>query len=279
MKVVLIGYGNVGKEIEKVLLENNISVELIVKSSGIYSKHSKIDTNDNFANYLDAESELLISVPSRGDGSEMLDYYLKPLEIGACIVTCEKAVLAHHWGLVQKFRGQIRYSATVGGNSGILPAVSNYQGKIEEIKAVINGTLNYMSDAFANKRKESDIFRDVMTFGFTDPGSNSLQDVFQNELRDISYKTAILANHSNLYDKITPNDLSIEPYRDNTRCAVILNKQRITAGFLAFEDTSWFPTGVNNCLYVNGVKVAEGPGAGGRITAERMFKDLQELQD
>ena len=228
---------------------------------------------------MDSESVVFISVPSRGDGSEMLDYYLKPLEAGARIVTCEKAVLAHHWELVQKFGAQIRYSATVGGNSGILPAISSYQGEIKEIKAVVNGTLNYVSDAFAHKREENDIFRDVTTLGYTDPGSHDLQEVFTNELKDVAYKTAILANHSGLYDKtITPDDLRVEAYKDGTRCAVILNEQEITSGFLAFSDTSWFPSGVTNCLYINGEKVAEGPGAGGRITAERMLKDFQEFQ-
>ena len=280
MKIILIGSGNVGGEAEKVLAENDIPTEVVIRSSGVYSKGSYIDTNNNFANYVDAESVVFISVPSRGDGSEMLDYYVKTLELGARIVTCEKAVLAHHWDLVQKFKGQIRYSATVGGNSGILPAIRNYQGRIDEIRAVINGTLNYVSDALAQKREENDIFHDVVTRGFTDPGPHNLQEVFQNELKDVSYKTAILANHSGLYEKIfTPNDFNVEPYKESTRCAVVLNKGGIRAGFLAFEDTSWFPTGVNNCCYVNGVKVAEGPGAGGRITAERMFKDFQEFQD
>src|SRR3989344_3145459 len=77
----------------------------------------------------------------------------------------------------------------------------------------------------------------------------------------------------------TSRTFFVRLYKESTRCAVVLNKGGIRAGFLAFEDTSWFPTGVNNCCYVNGVKVAEGPGAGGRITAERMFKDFQEFQD
>ncbi len=278
MKVILIGSGNVGGEVEKVLVENNIPVALVVRSSGVYSNGSQIDTSDNFAKYVDAESMVCISIPSRGDGSEMLDYYVKTLELGARIVTCEKAVLAHHFDLVQKFNGQIRYSATVGGNSGILPAISDYQGKIDEIKAVINGTLNYVSDALAQKRTEGDIFKDVVARGFTDPGPRDLKEVFQNELKDVAYKTAILANHSGLYQEIlTPDSVHIEPYAENTRCAVVLNGEGITAGFLSFEDTSWFPKGVNNCICINGVKIAEGPGAGGRITAERMFKDFQEF--
>lgn len=276
MKIILIGSGNVGGEVEKVLAEKTIPADLVIRSSGVYSKGSHIDTNNNFAKYVDAGSVVFISVPSRGDGSEMLDYYLKPLEIGARIVTCEKAVLAHHFEIVQKFKGRIQYSATVGGNSGILPAISDYRGAIEEIKGVINGTLNYVSDALAHGRGEAGIFHDVVSRGFTDPGPHDLQEVFQNELKDVAYKTAILANHSGLYEKIiTPTDVNIEPYKEGARCAVILNKEGIKAGFRSFEDASWFPAGVNNCICINGVKVAEGPGAGGRATAERMFSDFQ----
>src|SRR3989344_2781044 len=138
MKIILIGSGNVGSEVEKVLAENGVPVELVVRSSGIYSKGSLSDGNDNFAKYVDAGTVLFISVPSRGDGSGMLHYYMKSLELGARIVTCEKAVLAYHFDLVHKYKGRIRYSAAVGGNSGILPAVTNYRGTIEEIKGVIN---------------------------------------------------------------------------------------------------------------------------------------------
>ncbi|OGG55806.1 hypothetical protein A3D71_00690 [Candidatus Kaiserbacteria bacterium RIFCSPHIGHO2_02_FULL_55_20] len=278
MKIILIGSGNVGGEVEKVLAENNIPADFVIRSSGVYSKGSHIDTNDNFAKYVDDASVVFISVPSRGDGSEMLHYYVGSFKAGARIVTCEKAVLAHHFELVQKFKERIRYSATVGGNSGILPAVSDYRGAIMEIRAVINGTLNYVSGALSQKRGEDDIFHDVVSRGFTDPGPRNLQEVFQNELKDVAYKTAILANHSGLYEKrVTPDDVQVEPYKERARCAVVLNKERIQAGFLSFEDTSWFPAGVNNCICINGVKVAEGPGAGGRATAERMFSDFQML--
>ncbi|MBI5457335.1 hypothetical protein HY971_01235 [Candidatus Kaiserbacteria bacterium] len=278
MKIILIGSGNVGKEVEKVLAENGIPVELVVRSSGVYSKGSFIDGNENFAKYVDAGSVLFISVPSRGDGSEMLHYYVESLALGARIVTCEKAVLAHHFELVQEFKERIRYSATVGGNSGILPAVSDYRGAITEIKAVINGTLNYVSGALSQKRAEDDIFRDVVSRGFTDQGPRNLREVFQNELKDVAYKTAILANHSGMYEKVfTPEDVQTEAYKENTRCAVVLSKEGIRAGFLSFEDKSWFPSGVNNCICINGEKVAEGPGAGGRATAERMFKDFQGI--
>jgi hypothetical protein len=39
------------------------------------------------------------------------------------------------------------------------------------------------------------------------------------------------------------------------------------------DDTSWFPTGVNNVLLINGHKIVEWPGAGARSTALRMCAD------
>jgi hypothetical protein len=43
------------------------------------------------------------------------------------------------------------------------------------------------------------------------------------------------------------------------------------------DDTSWFPTGVNNVLLINGQKIVEWPGAGARATAERMYVDGEHL--
>ena len=102
--------------------------------------------------------------------------------------------------------------------------------------------------------------------------------MIKNELQDVVYKTVILANHSSLCDKIiSPIDIEIEPYKNTGRCAVIIKKNFIKAGFQNFKDSFWFPSGVNNVLSINGIKVAEGLGSGGKITARKMFKDYLEL--
>ncbi len=278
MNITLIGYGNVGKEIAAVLKENNIPVDYIIRSNGVYDSKGLIDAKENFAKYIDSDSFVFISVPSRNNGEEVSGYYIKCLEKSARIITCEKAFIANHWGAVQKFKNHIKYSATVGGDSGILDAISGYEGELREIKAVVNGTLNYISNRLADGLDKNAIYKEVMEKGFAEPDSRNFNEAIENELKDVAYKTAILANYSGFYKNILmPEDIKLEKYKDSLRCFVLLSRENIRAGFMKAEDASWFPKGANNVLYINNEKMAEGAGAGGRITAERMFKDFKKL--
>ncbi|HEX5774671.1 MAG TPA: hypothetical protein VFY28_01775 [Candidatus Paceibacterota bacterium] len=267
-KIVLIGYGNVGTEVEKVLLENGHQVDGIVRSSGAQEP-----------DLFDEHTIAFISVPSRGNGDEMLHYYTNALERGARIVTCEKAVLANHWQLVTDHPGRIKYSATVGGNSGMLPAISDFEGNIEEIWAVVNGTLNYLSSALAQGQNEETIYAEVTSRGYAEPGAHSIQEVIRNELQDVAYKAAILANHSNLLSNaVKATEIELHEPEEGTGCAVHVRSGKLEAGFLPKTDRHLFPDGVNNVLYINGGKVAEGPGAGARATALRMLMDFLEFE-
>ncbi len=50
MKIFLVGYGNVGKEIHNVLKENGLRADYIVRSRGVYNKSGIIvDEKENFA--------------------------------------------------------------------------------------------------------------------------------------------------------------------------------------------------------------------------------------
>lgn len=279
MKAILVGYGNVGKELQHVLSKQGILTDFIVRNTGIYdSSNLKVDEKENISKYLDDQSVVFISTPSQGNGEEVSNYYTNAFSKHCLVITCEKAFIANHWQLVNGHRGRIKYSATVGGDSGILNAISDYKEEILEIKAVINGTLNYISDKLSQGYGKGEVYKQVVESGFAEPGSKNFEEVIKTELQDVLYKTLILANHSQLYKEIiSPKDVAIQPYKDNFRCAVVLNTQGIRSGFVELNDTSWFPQGVNNTLYINGRKIVEGLGAGGAITAERMFKDYRDL--
>ncbi|KKU53307.1 MAG: hypothetical protein UY24_C0015G0002 [Parcubacteria group bacterium GW2011_GWA1_48_11b] len=277
MKIVLVGHGNVGKELRRVISENGLEVNLIVQKDGIYDTRGlRINEIDAFPLYIDKQTFVFIAIPSNGDGEEAGVYYSESLKRGANVITCEKAFLAHNWSVVKKHRKNIKYSATVGGDSGILPAVSAFKGEIKNIRTVINGTLNYLSERVLEGIQESVLYKELLNNYFTEPGAKNLNEVIENELNDVRYKSVILANHSKIFgNTVKPDDVTLQKYQKSFRCTVLIDKrtQRIQAGFMDFSDTSWFPKGVNNVLYINDEKVAEGPGAGARITAERMFKD------
>lgn len=279
MKTILIGYGNVGKALHQVLWEYGIEVDMIVRQSGIFSSNGeKIDTIDNFDNHVDRYTVAYISVPSVSDASKHLSYYLSVLEKGGSVITCEKSVLAHYWHILKPYRNRLWYSATVGGSSGILPELHRYAWKIHDIKAVINGTLNIISEQSALGKTEAELYELVTLWGFAEPGAKNFQEVIDLEMQDVLYKAVIFANHSWLYhDVVTLSDIIVEPFKLGARCMLVADKHHIRAGFMYDDDTSWFPTGVNNILLINGQKIVEWPGAGARATALRMHTDGQYL--
>ncbi|MFA6897871.1 MAG: hypothetical protein WC250_00500, partial [Candidatus Paceibacterota bacterium] len=266
MKIILVGYGNVGKELRQVLSEHGFSAEYIVRTGGIYDSNDFIiDTTENFHRYLDKDSVVFISTPSIGIGKISEFYYKKPLEAGARVITCEKAFLANNWEFVKKYSGKIKYSATVGGDSGILDAISDYKGEIKEIRAVVNGTLNYIGEKFSRGIKTEEAYSEVVAKGFAEPGSKNFEEVIENELRDVLYKAVITVNHSKLFNRVVkPADVAVSKYQVGLRCSILINKNEIKAGFIKVPEDFKFPKGVNNCLYINGEKIIEGPGAGGR---------------
>ncbi len=281
MKIILVGYGNVGKELRRVLGERGISTNFIVRSTGIYGAGDlKMDERKNFPAYVDEQSAVFIAMPSRGNGDEVAPYYAAGLDKKCLVITCEKAYLANHWEFIKRHEGKTGYSATVGGNAGILNAIADFKSEIVEIRAVVNGTLNYVIEKLARGDNKNEVCAEAVAAGFAEPGASGFDELIALELQDVLYKTAILANHSHLYEKtIRPVDIRIQPFKKNAQCAVVLTRQGIRAGFLELDDTAWFPAGANNVLYINNEKIVEGPGAGAAPTAERMFKDYQDLID
>lgn len=279
MKTILIGYGNVWKILHEVLKENGIEVDLIVRHSGIFSSNGEIvDTIDNFDTRVDKYTVAYISLPSSINAAQHLPYYLNVLEKGGSVITCEKSVLAHYWHILKPYRNHLWYSATVGGNSGILPELHRYEWKIHDIKAVINGSLNIISEQSAIGKTEEELYELVTTWGFAEPGAKNFQEVIDLEMQDVLYKAVIFANHSWLYhDVVTLSDIIVEPFKSRARCMFVADKHHIRAWFMYDDDTLWFPTGVNNVLLINGQKIVEWPWAWARATAERMYADGAHL--
>ncbi len=146
----------------------------------------------------------------------------------------------------------------MGGNSGILPELHRYEGKIHDVKAVINGTLNVISEQSALGKTEEELYTLVTSGGFAEPGAKNFQEVIDLEMKDVLYKAVIFANHSGLYhDVVTLSDIIVESFKSGARCMLVADKHHIRAGFMYDDDSSWFPTGVNNVLLINGQKIVE----------------------
>ncbi len=279
--IAILGLGSVGQKLEDLLQERGLHADLTVRTPGIHRDALRIGKANELASHVDKKTTVFVSLPS--NGSAHRHYYEEILAQGASIVTCEKAVLANHWELVRDNPGRIKYSATVGGGSGILPAITRFQHEspqpIREIWAVVNGTLNYAADRLEEGISHDQVFDEAVQERIAEPGSEDFADMSEREFADVILKTAILANHSGMYDGIVrPRDVDeyVYEYQPGSRCSVRLTPGKIEAGYLPLLPPR-VPEGVDNVVFVNGIKLAEGPGAGARATAERMFADYQEL--
>ena len=140
----------------------------------------------------------------------------------------------------------------------MLTHLHQYERKIHDIKAVINGTLNVISEQSSRGISEEAMYEMVTTQGYAEPGSKNFQEVIEMEMQDVAYKAVIFANHLGLYHGVvTLADIMLEPFQVGARCMIVADKHHIRAGFMYDSDTSWFPTGVNNTLLINGQKIVE----------------------
>jgi homoserine dehydrogenase len=202
------------------------------------------------------------------------------------VVTCEKGALANYWQTLEPFLPLIGYSATVGGGTKMLTEISNYKNKaeIQNITAVVNGTLNYISSSFKEGKKEGEILQEVLLGGYAEPGANDFESIVQGELKDVVKKAVIIANHSELLDrvvKLTDVNISFNGINDlrTKRCIVKIDQNKVEAGFIEDTFASWLPSGVDNTLFINGKEVKTGPGAGADPTTHVMISDMENLMN
>lgn len=276
---IIIGYGNVGKACERTLHDHGLFPAYIVESTGIYTHETMsaplTKTTTTFTEIAALAPTAFIAVPSIAS-DPVLRMYTNILTNGGRVITCEKATLAYHWNELLAYRTQLRYTATVGGNSGILPALTAYTpASIHTLEAVLNGTLNFVHERMQLSPHKEQVFEEAKKQGYCEPSAQNFTEMIEAELHDVRLKTTILANHSGMYTHtITPKEVEMTPFRPGYCCSVRLTPTRIEAGYIT-PPQDWFPKGIMNSARVNGTIIASGKGAGAMITAERMYTDFR----
>lgn len=279
-RAILFGYGNIGKVLGSKLSEENISLQYIVTSKGIFNselvKQGDLSDWKNFANEIDVA---FITIPTTGEGEIAFEYEKFFLEKNIPVVTCEKASVAYNFEYLKKFKNFFKYNASVGGGTRMLQKILEYKKEnIKEIKGVMNGTLNFIGDSLKKGKERDQIVKEILEKGFAEPGATNFEEIIKGEVNDVKLKTTIIANMSGLFSKVMkPEDLAFNMADPAKRCIVKMNERGIEVGFLEENDNDWLPDGVNNVLYVNGEKQCEGPGAGRDATVGSMIADLKSL--
>lgn len=216
MKMGLIGYGNVGKALIKLIHERKLPIEVkyILKSDGgilnkdglnlgeIVDKNIKDDShwidNLSFSELIDEDIDYLVELTSTNikTGEPALSFIKTALSKGINVVTGNKGPILLEYKklktLAEKTGVYLGIGCTVGG---ALPSIScgKYDAagaKIESIEGVLNGTTNYILNAmkFENKTYE-EALNNAKEIGIAE--KDSYLDV---KGYDTAIKTIILSN-------------------------------------------------------------------------------------
>lgn len=148
-----------------------------------------------------------IVVECMGGTEPARTFLVKSLEAGKSIVTSNKEMFAKFWpeleAAAQKTGAGLYYEATTGGGMPIIRTMTTAMqaNNILEIKAIINGTTNYILTRMTEENADyAEVLKDAQALGYAE--ANPVADV---EGYDSSYKLSILSSLA--FNKRLPVDL------------------------------------------------------------------------
>ena len=198
-RVVLAGFGTVGRSVATVLAGLTDEVELVavldrraaIKRAGWLD--DRVHWTDSLDEALDRDADVFVELIGGLDPAE--HWIRRALERGISVVTANKQVIAHAGPALMALaasRGcQLRFEASVAGGVPVIRAIeSGLAGdRLTQVAGILNGTCNYILTrmerdgvAFADALKEAQ----ALGFAEADPS----QDI---DGRDARAKLAILA--------------------------------------------------------------------------------------
>ena len=208
VNVGLLGVGTVGSGVVKILHQNadiirkRLGFELNLKK--VYSNSIKEDVvgllDDKIASSADElfGDDIDVVVELIGGTTFAKDFILKAIEAKKSVVTANKALLAEYgyeiFSKAFENKVDIGYEASVAGGIPIIKAIKESLGanNIKSIKAIVNGTCNYiLSEMFYNEMSFDDALKNAQKEGFAEA-----DPTFDIEGIDSAHKMAILSSIS-----------------------------------------------------------------------------------
>ena len=224
------------------------------------------------------------------------------LSAGKSVVTANKEVMAKRGpallDLAEANRAELRYEASVGGGIPVIGVLQRdlQANDVSSVRAIINGTTNYMITAMSRDGKSyDDALAEAQHLGYAEADPTSDVDGI-----DAAYKLAILASLA-FHSQVGPEDV----YRDGIRSLAARDfvhardlgyairmlatarqtplglDLRVHPTLVPTEDPMAAVDGVLNAVAVSGdligSVVLEGPGAGAGATSSAVVADILEV--
>jgi len=312
--VGLLGLGNVGSGVVKLLADNMAAVEqrlgarVVVRKIAVRAAEKrrlvdvdkKLLTTDVNAVIDDPAVEIVVELV--GGDSEAREYVLRAIEKKKHVVTANKALLAIHgselFSLAESKDVDIYFEAAVCGGVPIIRALREglASDRIQEIRGIVNGTSNFILTAMTDEGRPFDeILKEAQAAGYAEAEPSLDVDGY-----DAAHKLAVLCLVA-FGAKVKFEDIYVEGLRG---LAPIDFEYAKKFGFIikplviarAHEDgiearvhpamvpERWLlasVSGVNNAVYVSSAALGNsmyyGRGAGMMATAVAVVSDVLEV--
>ncbi|MGE0916958.1 homoserine dehydrogenase [Trichlorobacter lovleyi] len=208
IKVGLIGFGNIGAGVVRLLQENAQTVQQKVGSGIILKRIADLDiTSDRGVsvdpamlttdvNEIFNDPEISIVIELIGGYEPAKTFVLKAIEAGKHVVTANKALLALHgdeiYAAAARKGVEVQFEAAVGGGIPVLSAIKgNLSGnRFSSVFGIMNGTCNYILTRMTQEGADfEDVLKSAMELGYAEP-----DPTFDIEGVDTAHKLAVLAS-------------------------------------------------------------------------------------
>ena len=211
-KIAIAGYGHVGKDTVKTIIENNQIIErrtgIKLKIKTVFSRNIDKVKNDKYLDLIeiktkdlndilnDSEIDIIIEVLGGMDTAKTLI-----MEAKKCIVTANKALLANSFAeIVENRKKDIAFEASVAGAVPLIKALkeSLVSDKIESVYGILNGTCNYiLTNMTKNNLDFNVVLKDAQEKGYAEA-----DPTFDIDGIDTAHKLCILSSiaFSNIMD-------------------------------------------------------------------------------
>lgn len=201
-RIGIIGFGKIGKHLYQQARQMGWNVVFVFTSKYVYfdgrgeiSEQPK-DSLVNWQKYCENVDVVFLAIPTSDSGFTAQKYISFLAKRNIPIITCEKGALANYFSRLKLLLPKIGYGATVGGGSGMIYFLQQrFFSGMQEVHAILNGTLNYIFTDLAMGNPLGHIIEEVKMLGYAEPGKNNpIQLILNEACLDATKKAAILFN-------------------------------------------------------------------------------------
>jgi len=301
MNIAILGYGVVGKGVEKMALENKMKVSHILMRD--IDELTKANMTSDLNKILN-DNELNCVVECIGGDEPAFTYVKKTLEKGINVVSSNKKMIAKHYSeliaLANKNHVSFLFSSACGGAIPFLPTLSNVKSSddLKGFEGIINGTSNYiLNKMYYENIGFNEALKKAQELGYaeSDP-SDDIDgiDTLNKTVLALGVGFNVLVKPEDVFVKGIRNynlaDLKFIKEKDYHACLLakaskVDNKYfvRVMPSFVK-EDNPFYSIRANyNCLVIKadnlGTLSLIGQGAGSLHTASNVIRDIQMLNN